>query len=73
MDREHSAHAKNLVKAFKEKLSPSGRDHVGIKHFEELEVLVEVALATAVNEEREQVAASLDALSRSLRNKEYSD
>lgn len=73
MSREHLKHAQRVVAAFSEKLSQSGRDHVGAKHFAELEVLIEVAMATAVNETREQLASQLDEMSRTLRASEYSD
>lgn len=73
MSREHLKHAQRVVAAFSEKLSQSGRDHIGAKHFAELEVLIEVAMATAVNDSREQMAAQLETLIQTLRASEYSD
>ncbi|WP_416885700.1 hypothetical protein [Marinospirillum sp.] len=69
---EHTAHAQRVVAAFKEKLSQSGRDHVGIKHFEELELLIELAIATSVNLTREECAVQLEAFAKALRSAEYS-
>lgn len=69
---EHTAHAQRVVAAFKEKLSQSGRDHVGIKHFEELELLIELAIATAVNQSREECAQQLETFAKALRAAEYS-
>ncbi len=73
MPGEHTEHAKRVVKTFAEKLSQSGREHVGMKHFAELELLIELAIATRVNEERELMAQRLDQLSKTLRDSEYSD
>lgn len=73
MSREHLKHAQRVVAAFSEKLSQSGRDHIGAKHFAELEVLIEVAMATAVNDSRGQMAAQLETLIQTLRASEYSD
>ena len=73
MAGEHTAHAQRVVQAFNEKLSQSGREHIGKKHFEELELLIELALATSVNEEREKIALQLEKYSKELRKAEYSD
>lgn len=73
MAGEHTQHAKKVTETFKNKLSQSGREHVGSKHFEELELLIEMALATSVNDERERVASALDGFTKQLRNSEYSD
>lgn len=73
MAGEHTAHAQRVVEAFREKLSQSGREHVGKQHFEELELLIELAIATSVNIEREKMAQQLEQYSKKLRNSEYSD
>jgi len=53
MTHRHLVHAKHIVSTFKEKLSKSGVDHVGDRHFDELELLIESAISTAVLEEVE--------------------
>ncbi|WP_114417712.1 hypothetical protein [Marinospirillum perlucidum] len=73
MAGEHSEHAQRVVAAFRDKLSQSGREHVGAKHFEELEMLIELAIATSVNKERELQASKLESFAKSLRASEYSD
>lgn len=71
MAGEHAVHAKKVVKAFTDNLSQSGRDHLGKKHLEELELMVEMAIATAVNAEKENLANQLVDLSQQLRRSEY--
>jgi len=73
MTGEHTAHAQKVVQAFSDQLSPSGREHVGKKHFDELELLIELAIATSVNSEREKLAKQLEQISSQLRQSEYSD
>ena len=50
MERKHLHHAEKVVEAFKQKLSQSGRDHVGEKHFDELTLMIESAVSTSVLE-----------------------
>lgn len=73
MAGEHTAHAQRVVQTFSDKLSKSGREHVGKLHFEELELLIELAIATSVNEERERIAQQLEGYIKDLRSSEYSD
>ncbi len=56
MTHKHQAHAERVVNAFKEKLSNSGREHVGDKHFDELTLMIESAISTSVLEQVEQAA-----------------
>ena len=44
MAQKQTQHARDVVNAFKEKLSRSGIDHVGQKHFDELQLLIESAI-----------------------------
>ncbi len=67
MTHKHLPHAERLVNAFKNKLSKSGREHVGDKHFDELTLLIESAISTAVLEETEHVADRLQELANSIR------
>ncbi len=67
MTHQHLDHAKRTVNAFKEKLSQSGREHVGEKHFDELELMVESAIATAVLEAIEHAADKISATVESIR------
>jgi hypothetical protein len=68
MDRKHFQHAAHVVDTFKEKLSESGRHHVGEKHFDELALLIESAISTAVLEEMERAANKLDQVASEMRN-----
>ena len=68
MGRKHFHHATHVVDTFKEKLSESGRHHVGEKHFDELALLVESAISTAVLEEMEHTADKLDQVASEMRN-----
>jgi len=54
MTHKHYSHAERVVNAFKEKLSNSGREHVGDKHFDELTLMIESAISTSVLEQVEQ-------------------
>lgn len=68
MNRKHMPHAQQVVDNFKGKLSESGRQHVGEKHFDELALLIESAISTAVLEEMERAADSLEAMAHRMRN-----
>ena len=49
-------------------LSESGRQHVGQAHFDELSLLIESAISSAVLEELEAAADKMDKLAHELRN-----
>lgn len=68
MNRKHMPHAQHVVDAFKNKLSDSGRQHVGEKHFDELALLIESAISTAVLEEVEHAADALEEMAKKMRN-----
>ncbi len=67
MTHKHLPHAERVVQAFKEKLSPSGRQHVGERHFDELTLMIESAISTSVLEEMERAADKLAQLAQELR------
>ncbi len=67
MTHKHLSHAERLVDTFKKKLSKSGRDHVGDKHFDELALMIESAISTAVLEEGEHTADKLQDMVDSIR------
>ena len=67
MTHKHLPHAERVVNAFKDKLSKSGRDHVGDKHFDELALMVESAISTAVLEEVEHAADRIHDVVESIR------
>jgi len=67
MTHKHLPHAERVVQAFREKLSASGRQHVGDKHFDELTLMVESAISTSVLEEMERAADKIAHLAEELR------
>lgn len=67
MTHKHLPHAERVVNAFKDKLSQSGRDHVGDKHFDELTLMVESAISTAVLEEIEHAVDRIHDVVESIR------
>ncbi len=67
MTRKYVLHAQHVVDAFKGKLSDSGRQHVGDRHFDELALLIESAVSTAVLEAMEHTADNLVELADKLR------
>jgi len=67
MTHKHLPHANRVVKTFKNKLSQSGRDHVGDKHFDELALMIESAISTAVLEEVEHAADRIHEVVESIR------
>jgi predicted Co/Zn/Cd cation transporter (cation efflux family) len=68
MSKNQTQHAQDVVNAFKEKLSKSGIEHVGQKHFDELQLLIESAIDSAVFLEIESVADKVDSLAHQIRN-----
>lgn len=68
MSQSQTEHAKKVVQSFKEKLSQSGIDHVGQKHFDELQLLIESAIDSAVFLELENIASKLETLTQEVKN-----
>ena len=67
MTHKHLPHAERVVSSFKAKLSQSGRDHVGDRHFDELALMVESAISTAVLESVEHAADRIHDVVESIR------
>lgn len=67
MAHKHLAHAQNVVESFKQKLSATGRQHVGERHFDELTLLIESAISTAVLEALEHTADRLEGVAEEIR------
>ena len=68
MTQKQTQHAQQVVNTFKDRLSKSGIEHVGQKHFDELQLLIESAIDAAVFMEMERVADQVDSLAHSIRN-----
>ena len=68
MAQKQTQHARDVVNAFKEKLSRSGIDHVGQKHVDELQLLIESAIDAAVFLELDRVADQMENLAETIRN-----
>jgi len=68
MTMKQTAHAQNVVDSFKAKLSAEQAAAVGDAHFDELSLLIESAISTAVLEEMEKAADKVDSLAHSLRH-----
>jgi len=67
MTHKHLPHAERVVNVFKEKLSQSGREHVGDKHFDELTLMIESAISTTVLEEVERAVDRIHDVVESIR------
>ncbi len=67
MTMKQTAHALNVVSSFKEKLSDEQANLIGEAHFDELSLLIESAISTAVLEEMEKAADKVESLAHSLR------
>ena len=67
MTHKHLPHAERIVSVFKDMLSNSGRDHVGDKHFDELALMIESAISTAVLQEIEHAADKIHKVVESVR------
>lgn len=67
MTHRHQEHARQVVERFSEMLSESGRQHVGKGHLDELSLLIESAISSAVLEEMETAADKLDKLAHEMR------
>lgn len=68
MTMQQTQHAQKVVDAFKAKLSEEQRATVGEAHFDELSLLIESAMSTAVLDEMEKAADQVDALAHRLRH-----
>lgn len=68
MSENFQQHAADLVNTFKQQLSNSAIEHVGQAHFEQLELLVESALASISLSQMEKTADQVQALAEALRN-----
>lgn len=68
MTMRQTQHALNIVEAFKAKLTEEQRTAVGDAHFDELSLLIESAMSTAVLEEMEKAADQVDELAHKLRH-----
>ncbi len=67
MTHRQRKHAEQVVQRFAEMLSPSGRQHVGQAHLDELTLLVEAAISGAVLEAMESVADQLESMAHQMR------
>lgn len=68
MSEQYQQRANEVVEAFKAQLSKSGIEHVGQRHFEQLQLLIESALTSISLQQIEHTADRLQALSTELRN-----
>jgi hypothetical protein len=60
MTKAQIRHAEQAVDQFKAMLSATGRQHVGEKHFQELALLIEAAINSALLEENANYVAELE-------------
>ena len=68
MSKSQTQHALSIVDTFKSKLSQSGVEHVGAKHFNELALLIEAAIDSAVFSEMEVTADRVSQLAHEIRS-----
>ena len=68
MSEHYERHAEEVAKAFLDLLEEDTRNRISEAHRNELAMLVEAAISTAVFEELEQVADKVSALSQSIRD-----
>ncbi len=68
MTHRHTRHAQQVVERFKEMISESGQQHIGQQHFDELTLLIESAMSSAVLDEMETAADKMDTLAHQMRN-----
>ena len=69
MTKNHKHHSEAIVRNFKEQLSPKALKAIEEEHFEELALMIESALSTAVLEHIEEAADQLTALAKQFRKK----
>ena len=68
MTHRHQQHAHEIVERFREMLSESENQHIDQAHFEELALLIESGISSAVLDELENAANKMDNLAHELRN-----
>lgn len=68
MSEHYEGHAQEIVNAFLEMLDPQVRGGISEAHRNELAMLVEAAISTAVLEQLGHAADQIDALSTRLRS-----
>ena len=68
MSHRQRAHAEKVVQSFQKKLSESQLASIGDNHFDELTLLIESAITSAVFEELEAAADQLDKVAHKFRN-----
>ena len=68
MSERYEGHAQEVVSAFLDMLDPQVRDDISEAHRNELTMMVEAAISTAVLEQLERTADQIDALSTRLRS-----
>jgi hypothetical protein len=69
MTRNHKNHSNEIVRNFKELLPAEALQAIDEEHFEELALMIESALCTAVLEHIEEAADQLTALAKAFRKK----
>ncbi|MBY4678600.1 phosphatase [Marinobacterium arenosum] len=68
MSSPQNEHARQVVAAFKQKLSAAEVGALAERHYDELALLIESAISSAVLEELERAADKVDALAHQLRH-----
>lgn len=68
MSKPQTEHAARVVTRFKQMLSAAGQQ-VGKQHFDELELLIESAIDSAVLEETEHFADQLEQMAHEMRRR----
>ncbi|EAR61088.1 hypothetical protein [Neptuniibacter caesariensis] len=68
MTMKQNVHAQNVVSSFKAKLPDALVNDIGDTHLDELALLIESAISTAVLEEMEKAADKIDKLAHDIRH-----
>lgn len=68
MSEHYEKHAEEVAKAFLDLLDEQARDAITDEHRNELSMLVEAAISTAVFEQLERTADQIAALSQTIRH-----
>lgn len=69
MSAHYETHAQSVVKAFLEMLEPEVKDSIKQEHLDELAMMMESAISTAVLEQLEGVADEIGNLSNQVRRR----
>jgi len=69
MTKNHKKHSEEIVRNFREQLSPKALKAIEEDQFEELALMIESALSTAVLEHIEEAADQLMVLAKQFRKK----